>query len=67
MYHHTLKHHNTNTVLSLFSIPFVLKCAAKILKVGLQIKKVMSKCVLNKDFCMGKVLAARDRKKRKFK
>ena len=37
MYHHAMKLRNTN-ILSLFSTPFVLKCAAKILKIGTQIK-----------------------------
>ena len=35
VYHQAMKHHHTNIILSLFSIPFVLKCAAKILKLGL--------------------------------
>ena len=36
--HHAMKHPHTNIILSLFSNPFVLKCAAKKLKIGLQIK-----------------------------
>ena len=34
MYHHAMKHHHTNIIVSLFSIPFVLKWAAKSLKIG---------------------------------
>ena len=37
-YHQAIKPHHTNIILSLFSIPFVLKCAAKSLKVGLHIE-----------------------------
>ena len=33
-YYHAMKHHHINVILSLFSIPFVLKCAANILKIG---------------------------------
>ena len=36
-YYHAVNHSYTNIVLSWFSIPLVLKCAAKILKIGLQI------------------------------
>ena len=36
-YHHAVNHLHTNIILSSFSIPFVLKCAANILKIGLQI------------------------------
>ena len=32
--HHAMKHHYTNIIVSLFSILFVLKCAAKLLKIG---------------------------------
>ena len=34
-----------NIILSLFTIPFVLKCATKILKIGLQVKDLTSKNV----------------------
>ena len=37
-YRNAMKHTHTNIILSLFSIPLVLKCAAKMLKIGLQIK-----------------------------
>ena len=37
-YHHAMTHPHLNIILSLFSIPLVLKCAAKILKIGLKIK-----------------------------
>ena len=37
-YHNAMRHPDTNIILSLFGIPFVLKCAAKILKIGSQIK-----------------------------
>ena len=37
-YSYTVNHPHTNIILSWFSIPLVLKCAAKILKIGLQIK-----------------------------
>ena len=37
-YYYAVKHPHTNVILSWFSIPLVLKCAAKILKIGLQIK-----------------------------
>ena len=45
MYHHAIKHPHTNIILSLFSIPFVLKCATKFLKIGLQVKDLTSKNV----------------------
>ena len=32
MYHHAIKHRHTNIIASLFSIPFVLKCVAKLSK-----------------------------------
>ena len=38
MYHQAMNHRHTNIILSLFSIPFVLKCGAKHLKIGLQLK-----------------------------
>ena len=37
-YHYAVNHPHTNIILSWFSIPLVLKCVAKILKIGLQIK-----------------------------
>ena len=37
-YHNAVNHPHTNIILPWFSIPLVLKCAAKILKIGLQIK-----------------------------
>ena len=37
-YHYAVNHSHTNIIISLFSIPLVLKCAAKILKIDLQIK-----------------------------
>ena len=36
--HCTVKHPHTSSILSGFSIPLFLKCATKILKIGLQIK-----------------------------
>ena len=36
--HKAMRHPHTNIILSLFSIPLVLKCAAKFLKIGSQIK-----------------------------
>ena len=38
VYHQTVKHPHTRIILSWLSIPLVLKCAAKCLKIGLQIK-----------------------------
>ena len=35
-----------------FSIPFVLKCAAKLLKIGLQLKIQCPKMFFNRDFCI---------------
>ena len=37
-FHYTVNHSHINVILSRFSIPLVLKCAAKILKIGLQIQ-----------------------------
>ena len=37
-YYYAVNHPHTNIIISLFSIPLVLKCATKILKIGLQIK-----------------------------
>ena len=49
-YHYAGNHPHTNIILSWFSIPLVLKCAAKILKIGLQIKIKHLKMFLNRDF-----------------
>ena len=38
-YHQAMKHHYTDIILSLFGIPFVLKCAVKSLKICLQINR----------------------------
>ena len=35
MYHHAMTHPHLDIILSLFSIPLVLKCVAKILKIDL--------------------------------
>ena len=43
-YHHAVKHPQTNIISSWFSIPLVLKCAPKCLKIGLQIKINAQKC-----------------------
>ena len=51
MYHHAMTHPHSNIILSLFSIPLVLKYVTKILKIGLQIKNF-----LNRDFRMEKLL-----------
>ena len=37
-YHYAVNHPHTNIILPWFSIPLILKCATKILKIGLQIK-----------------------------
>ena len=50
VYHHAVKHLYTCTILSWLSIPLVLKCAAKILKIGLQIKILCPKMSLNRVF-----------------
>ena len=52
-----MKHPHTNIILSRFRIPLVLKCAANILKIGLQIKIECQKMFLNRDFCTEKLLA----------
>ena len=49
-------HPHSNIILPLFSIPLVLKCAAKILKIDLQIKIQRPKMFLSRDFCMEKLL-----------
>ena len=56
-YPHAVNHSHTNIILPWFSIPLVLKCAAKILKIGSQIKIYRPKMFLNRDFCMEKLLA----------
>ena len=52
----TLWHPHSNIILSLFSIPLVWKCAAKMLKIGLQIKISCPKKFLSRIFCMEKLL-----------
>ena len=37
-YHNVMMHHHTNIILSLFSIPLVLKRTAKKLQIGSEIK-----------------------------
>ena len=37
-FHHAVNHPHTNIILSWLSIPLVLKCAAELLKIGLQIQ-----------------------------
>ena len=49
-YHHAVKHPHTSIILSWLSTPLVLKCATKILKIGLQIKIWCPKMFLNRDF-----------------
>ena len=44
-YHYAVNHPHTNIILSRVSIPLVLKCASKRLKIVLQIKNLMSKNV----------------------
>ena len=56
MYHHAMTRPHSNIILSLFSIPLVLKCAAKILKIGLQINIQRPKMLLSRDFCIEKLL-----------
>ena len=51
-----MTHPHSNIILSLFSIPLVLKCAAKILKIGLQIKLKRPKMFLSRVFCMERLL-----------
>ena len=58
-YHHAVNHPHKNIILSWFNIPLVLKCAAKILKIGMQIKIYHPKMFLNRDFCM-EILLARE-------
>ena len=57
MYHHAVNHPHTHIILSRLRIPLVLKCAAKILKIGIQIKIEHPKLFLNRGFCMEKLLA----------
>ena len=42
-YHHAMKHHHTNIILSLFSIHFGLKCATNNLNISSSIKTIISK------------------------
>ena len=56
-YHYAANHPHTHIILSWFSIPLVLKCAANILKIGLQIKIKRPNMCLNRNFCMKKLLA----------
>ena len=49
-YHKAMRHPHTNTILSLFSIPLVLKCSAKFLKIDSHIKIERPKMFLNGDF-----------------
>ena len=55
-YHQAMTHPHSNIIASLFNIPFVLKCAAKILKISLQIKIEHPKMFLCWEFCMEKLL-----------
>ena len=48
-----MKHPHTSIILSRLSIPLVLKCAAKTLKIGLQKKNLMSKNAFEQGFCIG--------------
>ena len=43
-----------NIFLTIFSTIFVVKCAANILKIGLQIKILCPKIILNKDFTLAR-------------
>ena len=49
-YHYAVNHTHASITWSWFCIPLVLKCAAKILKIGLQIKIQCPKMFLNRDF-----------------
>ena len=51
-----MTHPHLNIILSLFSIPLVLKCEANILKIGCQIKILRPKKFLSRDFCREKLL-----------
>ena len=53
-FHHAVNHPQTHIILSWLSIPLVLKCAAKTLKIVLKIKNLMSKMFLNKDFAQAR-------------
>ena len=53
-YHYAVNHPHANIIWSWVSIPLVLNCASKILKIGLQIKLLMSKNVFEWGFCIGK-------------
>ena len=50
MYHNAMRHRHTSITVSLFGNPLVLKCAAKSLKIGSQIKIQCPKMFLNWDF-----------------
>ena len=52
-----MKRPHRTVILSWVSISLILKCAAEILKIGLQIKIKRLKIFLNRYFCMGKLLA----------
>ena len=41
-YHHAVNHPHTNIILPWLSIPLVLKCAAKILKIGFRTKGMLN-------------------------
>ena len=56
-YHHAVNHPHRSIILSRFSMPLVLKCAARILEIGLQINTKRPKMFLNRDFCMEKLFA----------
>ena len=52
MYHHAMKHLQTNIILSIFSTYFVLKHATKNLKIGSQIKIIYTKIFSNRDYTL---------------
>ena len=56
-YHLCLKHPFKNKTLSSFFFPKVLKRAAKVLKIGSQIKHLRPKMILTRTFCIVKMLA----------
>ena len=49
-----MRHPHTNIILSLFSIPLVLKCAAKKIENRFTNKNLTSKNVFELGFCIGK-------------
>ena len=55
-YHHAMTHLHLIIILSLFSIPLVLKCAANILKICLQIKTLRPKMFLSRDCLHGEIV-----------